>query len=88
MPESIEQKRKRFGKLFPDRVERLLSGLRILGNCSNKSNYDWNQDLVHDAWVQIGIFFCETAQAFGVKFELMVDGEEVQYAQPKSKRKK
>ena len=88
MPESIEQKRDRFSKLFPNRVEKLLSSLKILGNCSSKSNYEWSQDLVHDAWVQIGIIFCQTAEAFGVKFELMVDGEEVQYAQPKRKRKK
>ena len=81
-------KRENFPRLFPPAVEKLIDRLRVVKQKSVKGNYEWDQDIVHDAWVQIGIIFCQTAEAFGVKFELIVDGEEVQYAKPKSKQRK
>ena len=82
-----QEKIDNFKRLFPPAVEKLLDRLRVLKQKSVKSSYSWDQSLVHDAWVQIGIIFCDTAAQFGVKFELIVDGEEVQCATPKTKRK-
>ena len=53
MPQSVEEKTTRFKKIFPPRVEKLIDGLRLLGNCTNKSNYEWNKDLVKRAWIEI-----------------------------------
>ena len=83
-----QEKRAKFAELFPPAVEKLIDRLRILKHKSNKGGYAWDQSVVHDAWVQIGIIFCQTALAFGVKFELMIDGEEVQYIKPKKRSKK
>ena len=83
-----KSKREAFARLFPPAVEKLVDRLRVLKQKSVKGNYEWDQATVHDAWVQIGIIFCQTAEAFGVKFELIVDGDEVQYAKPKRRKSK
>ena len=82
------EKRAAFSRLFPPAVEKLIDRLRVVKQKSVKGSYAWDQGLVHDAWVQVGIIFCETAAQFGVEFELIVDGDEVQYTKPKSRRTK
>ena len=81
-----QEKRANFSRLFPPAVEKLLDRLRVVKQKSVKGNYDWDQSLVHDTWVQIAIVFAETAAAFGVEFEVLVDGDEVQWAKPKRKK--
>jgi len=83
-----QEKRDNFARLFPPAVEKLLDRLRVVGQKSVKGNYDWDQPLVHDAWLEIGTIFCQTAAKFGVEIELLVDGEQVEYAERKSKRSK
>lgn len=82
-----QAKRENFSRLFPPQVEQLVKRLEVLGKKSSKGSYLWDQDLVHDAWVQIARIFIETAQGFGVNFEVLVDGTEVEYTPPKKKRK-
>lgn len=82
-----QTKRYDFSRLFPPQVEQLVKRLELLGKKSNKHAYQWDQDLVHDAWVQIARIFVETAAGFGVQFEVLVDGVEVEYTPPKKKRK-
>ena len=82
-----QTKRDNFKRLFPPAVEKLVDRLRVVKQKSVKGNYAWDQDLVHDAWVEIAKIFALTAASFGVKFEVMVDGTEVDYAEPKSKRR-
>ena len=83
-----QEKRSNFSRLFPPAVEKLLDRLRVVKQKSAKGNYEWDQDLVHDAWVQIARVFALTAKEFGVTFEVLVDGVEVDFTEPKSKRKK
>ena len=80
-------KRDNFSRLFPPAVEKLVDRLRVVKQKSVKGNYAWDQDLVHDTWVQIARCFAETADAFGVTFEVLVDGESVEYAKPRRKTK-
>ena len=82
-----QEKRAKFSRLFPPAVEKLVDRLRIVKQKSFKGDYAWNQDLVHDTWVEIAKHFAQTAKAFGVTFEVLVDGTEVDYAEPKRKRK-
>ena len=83
-----QEKRADFARLFPPAVEKLIDRLRIVKQKSVKSNYAWDQDTVHDAWVQIARIFAQTAAAYGVKFEVLVDGDEVDYVEPKKRRTK
>jgi hypothetical protein len=82
-----QEKKANFQRLFPPAVEKLLDRLRVVKQKSVKGNYAWDQPLVHDTWVQIARIFAQTADAFGVKFEVLVDGVEVDYAEQKSKRR-
>lgn len=38
-----EGKRERFLRLAEPRTQRVLDALRVLGNCSNRVVYDWNE---------------------------------------------
>ena len=83
-----QEKRANFARLFPPADEKLLDRLRVVKQKSVKGSYDWDQDTVHDAWVQIARIFGQTAAAYGVKFEILVDGTEVDYAESKRSKKK
>ena len=82
-----QEKKANFSRLFPPAVEKLTDRLRVVKQKSAKGNYSWDQDLVHDTWVEIAKHFADCADAFGVQFEVLVDGTEVQYADPKRKTK-
>ena len=82
-----QDKQANFSRLFPPAVEKLLDRLRVVKQKSVKGNYAWDQALVHDTWVQIARVFAQTADSFGVKFEVLVDGIEVDYVEPKRKTK-
>ena len=86
--ERIKAKREAFCRLFPPAIEKLLDRLRVVKQKSVKGSYDWDQELVHHTWVKVAVIFAQTAAAFGVKFEVLVDGEEVQYIERKQKIKK
>ena len=83
-----QEKKSNFARLFPPAVEKLLDRLRVVKQKSAKGNYAWDQDLVHDTWVQIARVFAQTAESFGVEFEVLVDGTQVEYTEPKSTRSK
>jgi len=82
-----QEKRANFSRLFPPAVEKLVDRLRVVKQKSAKGNYKWDQGLVHDTWVEIAKVFAQTADAFGVNFEVLVDGVEVDYVEPKRKSK-
>ena len=81
-------KRENFSRLFPPAVEKLLDRLRVVKQKSVKGSYAWDQDVVRDAWIQIARIFAQTADAYGVTFDIMIDGVEVEYIEPKKRRTK
>lgn len=81
------ERKEAFSRIFPPRVEKLIKTLDVLSNCSKKSSYAWDQDLVHDVFITIAQIFARTAESFGVKFEVLVDGTEVDYVKLKTKGK-
>lgn len=82
-----EKKRADFARLFPKQIKMLLDRLKHLRAKSNPYSYSWDQGLVHDTFVQVARVFALTAKDFGVTFEVLVDGVEVDYAEPKRKKK-
>lgn len=40
----MSNKRERFQKVAENRTNRILETLRLLGNCSNRSNYEYNDE--------------------------------------------
>ena len=82
-----KSKRENFSRLFPPAVEKLVDRLRVVKQKSVKGNYAWDQALVHDTWVEIAKAFADCAASFGVTFEVLVDGDGVEYVKPKRKPK-
>ena len=42
----MNQKRERFIKIAENRTNKIISMLKLLGNCANKSNYDYTEEEV------------------------------------------
>lgn len=72
--ETLQTKKERFARIYPARVETLIDTLRKIENCSSKSGYAWNEEIVHATWIEIGRRFSAAAKCFGVKFEIYIDG--------------
>lgn len=79
MPQSSAEKRDRFKRMFPPRVEKLVDQFRLLENCTSKSNYEWNEDLVKRAWVEIAKSLRATCKAYDLELTVMLNGDEVQF---------
>lgn len=79
MTQSLEEKRDRFKRIFPPRVEKLVDQFRLLENCTSKSNYEWDTDLVKRSWIEIAKCLQVTAQSYDLELEITLDGDEVQY---------
>ena len=80
--------KQRFAKYFPDRVEKLVKTLDLLENCANTHNYERNDAIVHDCFVELAKYFRATASAFEIDWEVTVEGTPVELLPPKHKRKK
>lgn len=74
----MNEKKDRFSRLFPDRVKRLIKALDIVDNCSNKSGYEFDEDLVTRCWIEIAKQFEYAAQNFDVDFQVTLDGKPLQ----------
>lgn len=79
MPQSPAEKRDRFARIFPPRAEKLVDQFRLLENCTSKSNYEWTEDTVKRAWVEIAKQLRQTAKAYDLDLEITLNGDEVQY---------
>ena len=79
MPQSSSEKRDRFARMFPPRAEKLVDQFRLLENCTSKSNYEWTEDTVKRAWVEIAKQLRQTAKAYDLDLEITLNGDEVQY---------
>lgn len=77
MPQSSEEKRDRFARMFPPRAEKLIDQMRLLQNCTSKSNYEWTPDTVKRAWIEIAKALQDTAAAYDLNLEILLDGDEI-----------
>ena len=88
MSSETNDKKERFSRLFPKRVEALVKQLDILSNCSNKSSYEFDTDLVHRCWVEIAKHLQSSAKCFGLDMIITVNGKNVREISTESKPKK
>ena len=70
-------KRERFARIFPKRVGNIRDQLRILGNCSNKSSYEWDQDKVNLFFAYILQELILIGKSFGIDVNAEVGGKDV-----------
>lgn len=72
---NTEQKAERFKRIAENRTNRIIEGLRLLGNCSNRSNYVYTEEDVQKIFSAIEHELKETKKKFqntkpAQKFEL------------------
>ena len=82
------EKRDRFARIFPPRVEKLVKSLEVLTNCSNKSSYDWTPDLVKRAWLEIAKTLAVAAKSFDLDLVIELDGVDIRDINTKKRLKK
>ena len=70
-------KRERFARIFPKRAGNIREQLRILGNCSNKMNYEWDPDKVNLFFAYILQEMITTSKSFGIDMNAEVGGKDV-----------
>ena len=64
-----ETKHERFIRLGTGRVKSILKGIRILGNCSSRSNYEYSKKEVDQMFITITTALSECAKKFHSKEE-------------------
>ena len=82
------EKRDRFARIFPPRVEKLVKSLEVLTNCSSKSSYDWTPDLVKRAWLEIAKTLAVAAKSFDLDLVIELDGVDIRDINTKKKLKR
>lgn len=63
--------------MAPTRVEKIRDMLRVLGNCSNKANYSYDQSKVRLLFGLLMREFITTAKLFDVHITAQVDDTDV-----------
>lgn len=74
MPQSSAEKKARFGRMFPDRVEKSIKQFDLIANCSNTSNYEWNEDTVAKVWVHLLRAQANSAKEYGLDVQFTING--------------
>ena len=77
MTDRATEKRQAWCRLVPKRVDAVRDKLRVLGNCSNKGNYNWNQDTVKNLFALLFLEFISTAKLYGIRVTAEIDGTNV-----------
>lgn len=76
MSKKIENKRERFIRVAERRTNAVLEKLRILGNCSNKSMYEYTQEDIEKIFKALNKALRDTKSLFeqksNMKFKLTV----------------
>ena len=62
-----EEKREKFKRIAENRTNRIINDLRLLGNCSNRSNYEYTEDDVKKIFAAIENALKESKQQFYAK---------------------
>lgn len=75
MAQSTQEKRSRFARMFPPRIEKIVDQFRMIGNCSVKSNYDYDKEKVAKVWIHVLDAMCEAGEKYGLSFSFTINGK-------------
>lgn len=64
---SVEEKRERFKRVAENRTNRIIESIRLLGNCANKSNYEYSEEEIKKIFSAIESELRETKQKYQAK---------------------
>lgn len=64
---SEKEKRERFKRVAENRTNKIINQIRLLGNCANKSNYEYNDEDVKKIFSAIEAELKETKLKYQIK---------------------
>jgi hypothetical protein len=75
MPQTPAEKRDRFARMFPDRVEKAVKQFQLISNCSGSSNYDYDRDTVAKVWIHLLEAMRASADDYGLDIDFKINGK-------------
>ena len=75
MPQSVKEKKSRFARIFPGRVEKIIHLFGLVENCAEKSNYEYKTETVAKVWVHLLLAMKYSAKPFGLNVEFTINGK-------------
>ena len=73
MAQSTTEKKSRFARVAVPRIESAIDLFRKIGNCSAKSNYEWDQLKLKKVFVHLLIAIQECAAQFDIEVHFTID---------------
>jgi hypothetical protein len=73
MAQTTAEKKSRFARVAVPRIETAIDLFRKLGNCSSKSNYEWDQLKLKKVFVHILIAVQDCAAKFDLDVHFTID---------------
>lgn len=64
---TVEEKSERFKRVAENRTNRIIESIRLLGNCSNKSNYEYTDEDIKKIFKAIETELEDTKIKFQIK---------------------
>lgn len=77
MAQSTAEKKDRFSRIFPDRVEKIVKQFQLISNCSAPSNYEYDRDTVAKVWTHLLDAMMTSADDYGLDIAFTVNGKEL-----------
>lgn len=75
MTQTIAEKKDRFSRIFPDRVEKIVKQFQLISNCAAPSNYEYDRDTVAKVWVHLLDAMMNSADDYGLDIAFTVNGK-------------
>ena len=63
-PKVKESKAEAFKRIVEPRVRKVLKALRLVGNCSNRGNYEYNSEQIEKIFIRISESLIDTEKLF------------------------
>ena len=75
MPQSTAERKDRFSRIFPDRVEKIVKQFQLISNCSTPSNYEYDRDTVAKVWTHLLDAMVQSADDYGLEIAFTINGK-------------
>lgn len=73
MTQSTVEKKSRFARVAVPRIEKVIDQFRMLGNCSVKSQYEWDQLKLKKIFIHILVAVQDCAVKFDIDVHFTID---------------
>ena len=77
MAQTSSDKKDRFSRIFPDRVEKLVKQFQLISNCSASSNYEYDRETVAKVWTHILDAMMNSAEDYGLDIAFTINGKDL-----------